>query len=512
MALLDQLADRVSAALWNLHPLRAVRLGKHEYDGQVPDLSADALAAGYERLGRLQEQLTALTGLSPDQELDRSVLLASLDAEVVAGEAADGWRWNPLWYLEALAVDAYLGRDYAPSGLRLERAVAVLQSASEVLAAARANLRPVMPRPAAEWGVGRTRALAARLAAGPCFAAGMPDSAEEQWLHAAAGAAAAELQAFADWLEAERLPVADERSPLGGGVIEQFLRSGELLDRPLDEIVALGTMALATDRATLVAAGEEAERDEAAGPVPGGPPALVARAVEEARRFTAEAGLVTLPGDIPLVVAGCLPPGSEEAGVDAPGPYDDPACGAVLYAGGPENGGEPAVPDDLAVGAAYPGRLLQALRAAAAPTEVARRFPSRGFTDGWALYAGDVMAEAGYRGAGPAWRRAWERRAVAADCHLLCVPALQRGQMSLEQAEVLFMEQGGCERVAARREAERAFIDPGCLSAALGRLEILGLRRSWQDRHPGAPLLALHDALLSRGAPPLGLIGRVVLP
>ena len=511
MALLDQLADRVSAALWNLHPLRAVRLGKHEYDGQVPDLSADALAAGYERLGRLREQLTALTGLSSDQELDRSVLLAALDAEVLAGEAADGWRWNPLWYLEVLAVDAYLGRDYAPAGLRLERAAAVLQSASEVLAAARANLRPVIPRPAAECGVGRTRALAARLAAGPSLAAGTPDPAEEQWLQAAAGAAAAELQAFADWLEAERLPAADEHPPLGGGAIEQLLRSGELLDRPLDEVVALGTMALASDRTTLVAAGEEAERDGAAGP-PGGPAALVAGAVEEARRFAAEAGLVTLPGDIPLVVAGCLPPGSEEPGVDAPGPYDDPACGAVLYAGGPKDGGERAVPDDLAVEAAYPGRLLQALRAAAAPTEVARRFSSRGFTDGWALYAGEVMAEAGYRGAGPAWRRAWQRRALVADCHLVCVPALQRGEISLEHAEVLFMEQGGCERVAARREAERAFIDPGCLSAALGRLEILGLRRSWQDRHPGAPLSVLHDALLSRGAPPLGLIGRVVLP
>jgi len=164
------------------------------------------------------------------------------------------------------------------------------------------------------------------------------------------------------------------------------------------------------------------------------------------------------------------------------------------------------------VAAAYPGRLLQALRAGGAPTEAARRLAFRSFAEGWALYAGEAMWEAGHRGAGPAWRRVWLQRALRADCHLVCVPALHRGEMSVEQAEVLFMEQGKCERAAARREADRAAVDPGCLSAALGRLEILDLRRRWRERHPGAPLGVFHDALLSRGAPPLGLLERVVLP
>jgi len=183
----------------------------------------------------------------------------------------------------------------------------------------------------------------------------------------------------------------------------------------------------------------------------------------------------------------------------------------VLCAGAPEGGWGPGALDDLAVAAAYPGRLLQALRAAAAPSEAARRFSSRAFEEGWSLYAGELMWEAGYRAAGPAWRRAWLRRALRADCRLVCVPALHRGEMSIEQAEVLFMELGNCERAVARREAGRAAVDPGCLSAALGRLEILDLRRRWQGRFPGAPLGAFHDVLLSRGAPPLGLLELVVL-
>ncbi|MBS1195835.1 MAG: hypothetical protein H6R33_555, partial [Actinobacteria bacterium] len=54
---LGQLADRISAAIWNLHPQWAVAVGRHEYDGQVPDLSAGAIEAGLDRLGRLREQL-----------------------------------------------------------------------------------------------------------------------------------------------------------------------------------------------------------------------------------------------------------------------------------------------------------------------------------------------------------------------------------------------------------------------------------------------------------------------
>ena len=506
MALFDQLVDRVSAALWNLFPLAAVRLGKHEYDGQVPDLGAESLAAAYDRLGRLRGQVASLTGLAPDQELDRAVLLAALDSEVLAGEVADRWRWDPGRYLKVLAVEAYLSRDYAPAGLRLEKAAMVLQSAPEVLAAARANLRPVIPRPAAERGVEQARGLAARLAGGP---AQLGVASEEQWLQAAADEASAQLEGFAHWLEAERLRAADEGFTFGEEGVEQVLRAGEMLGRSLDEAAGLGRSALEADRAALAEAEGEAGEGEAAATPPDGWVGAVRAAIEEARRFAAGAGLATIPDAVPLAVVEW--PGVSFVGLEPPGPYDDPASGAVLCAGAPEGGWGPGALDDLAVAAAYPGRLLQALRAAAAPTEAARRFSSRAFEEGWSLYAGESMWEAGYRTAGSAWRRAWLRRALRADCRLVCVPALHRGEMSIEQAEVLFMEQGRCERAVARREAGRAAVDPGCLSAALGRLEILDLRRRWQERFPGASLGAFHDVLLSRGAPPLGLLERVVL-
>lgn len=507
MPTLDQLVDRVSAALWNLHPSTAVRLGRHEYDGVVPDVSAGTIGDGYERLGRLRGQVVALAGLTAGQELDRETLLAALDAELLFGETCGAWRRWPWVYLELLDVGPYLGRDYAPAGLRVERAAAVLAAAPEVLVAARSNLDPVLSRPAAGWACRRARALAGSLAAGPSLV-GWAGSEEERWLRSAAGDAAGEVEAFAAWLEQERLPAADESFALGPETLAQMLAAGERLGRSLGEIAGMAVGGLAADREAAETAGEQPEPGEE--PSPGGWAAAVRAAAEEAGRFARGAGFAAGPEELPPTVVAGPAPGGDRVALDAPGPYDDPKAGAVLYAGRP--GGRAGEVDDLAVAAAFPGRLLLSRRVAVAPTEASRRFGSPVVREGWALYAGEAMWEAGYRGSSPGWRRAWLLRAQRAGCRLVCAIALHAGEMSLEQAEGHFMEQAHCGQSAARLEAERAAADPGGLCAGLGRLEILDLRRRWEARSPGTPHAAFHDALLSRGAAPVGLLERVVLP
>ena len=500
MALLDQMTDRVSAAVWNLHPRRAVGVGKHTYDGVVPDLSAGAIEAGLDRLGRLREQLTGLAGLTPGQEVEREVLLGVVDRERFEASVARRWSRDPGSYLEALDITVYLERDYAPAGLRLERAAAVLGEAGSVLRTARDNLDPVLPRAWVEAALLQIGSVAAWLRGleqtgpGPAFPAD-----EAAWFREAAGHAAAELGSFAAWLREERLPAAADAFALGREGLEEWLWATERLEGAAEDAAHAGAALLEEDRAALA-------RAVPSGPVPApwGPGAVEA-ALDRARRFVADRDLVTVPGSPGLRVLGGSRPARGPGWLQAPGSYDDPATGAVLCLA---HGWVPGRGDldALAVALAWPGRLLQGLAAAAAPGEARKRFPSRAFEEGWELYSGDLMAEAGFVAWAPAWFPATLRRAVVEDCRLVCVTGLHARGMAVEEAADLFIGVAGLPEAAGRAEALRCAADPGCAARALGRIAFRRLRR----RRGGEARAAFHDALLSAGAVPVGLLDRVL--
>ena len=160
-----------------------------------------------------------------------------------------------------------------------------------------------------------------------------------------------------------------------------------------------------------------------------------------ARDFVEERGLATVPGGFSWRAALGYPGAALDPGwLQAPGPYDDPATPAVLYLAA-EAARRPGVMELLAVAEGFPGRLLQALHAARARGEARRRFPSAGFREGWALYATDLMLEAGYARESGAWHEA-RRRALVADCRMLAVVALHTGGMTLDEAGGLFVAHG----------------------------------------------------------------------
>jgi hypothetical protein len=523
MALFDALVDRVSAAVWNRHPRWAVEVGRHEYDGQVPALSGEALADGVERLGRLRSQLADLEGLDADQDLERAVLLSVAAREVFEVEVVRRPQRDPCWYLDPLDIGVYLERDYAPAGLRVERALAVLDQTEVVLDAARSGLGEEIPRAWCEWGIREARRTAARLGDLQGAPALRPagEMVRRELLEAGEVASRA-VEGFAGWLE-ERLAGAIGSWVMGRGVLEEWLATSESGSRPLEELAAIGRGLVAEDGEALAEAAAQAapgvEVAEACRRVAAEPAAdplrLLGSAVEEARGFVEAAGLVALPAGGGLRVAPGLRLRPDVAGrLEVPGPYDDAATEAVLYlgpAGESASGPGPAALQDLAVTAAYPGRLVLLRRAAVAAGEAMRRFPSRGFQEGWALYAGDLMETAGYRAGDPAWRVARRRHALRADCRLVCSAGLSSGEMTLQQAEGVFAGQAFMAPAGARAEALRCSADPLCLTGALGRWELARLRGRWEAERPGVPCGAFHDTILSHGALPLGLLEGVVL-
>jgi uncharacterized protein (DUF885 family) len=122
------------------------------------------------------------------------------------------------------------------------------------------------------------------------------------------------------------------------------------------------------------------------------------------------------------------------------------------------------------------------------------------------------MWEEGYRDRDPRFRLAQLTEALVRNCRFMCSIGLHTGEMTVDQATRFFIDNAFYEEMPARKEAERGTFDPGYFSYTLGKLQILRLREECRQAE-GAEfsLKRFHDRLLARGAPPVGLMRRVML-
>ena len=84
--------------------------------------------------------------------------------------------------------------------------------------------------------------------------------------------------------------------------------------------------------------------------------------------------------------------------------------------------------------------------------------------------------------------------------------------MTVDEATQFFVDNAFYSEMPARKEAERGTFDPGYFSYTLGKLQILELRddcrEAWGEDFS---LRRFHDRLLSRGAPPVVTMRKVLL-
>jgi uncharacterized protein (DUF885 family) len=232
---------------------------------------------------------------------------------------------------------------------------------------------------------------------------------------------------------------------------------------------------------------------------------------ERARRFVEEAGLVSAP--LPAGLRAMVPVAGYH---EAPAPGDGRS--ARLYVT------EPA----RALGDAARRRLLQEHAAAALPSLVAREaFPgrhvqaarARGLSlvrqcvgtpltaGGWALYAGDAMADA-------LFLQGLEERLFHLLRLLWCAVRIDvdiglhtRG-MTAEEAVEELVRRVPVERRLAEAEVLRLCQEPTYgLCDAVGRRELLALREAYAAREgAGFALRGFHDEVLGYGTLPVSLI------
>ncbi len=530
---LVSMVEDVFASLWALQPGWAVYLGKHEYDGVVPDWSEGAVADQLDRLQVIGGSLAAADDLTEDEEIDRDLLVAQIAKTTFEWTELRIANRNPMSWVYALDPDLYLRRAYADETTRAAATTRLLAGAREFLAVARTVLDEDLDTTICEWGITAADGLAGMIRSD---VVGAFPSAEFDGLTAAVATAAHELEAFARWLESERLPSSGERYAIGADAMEALLRHSESISMPLDELLRIGQedldRNLAAFRRTAAAIDPDADPREvyethvASTHAPrGGLISQTETMLEAIRTFLIDHDLITIPSEVRAKVA-ATPKHLRWAFamMDTPGPYETTATDAYYFVtpDEPEWDDQRAEEwlrtlntfalEDISIHEAYPGHYVHFLHYDSAPTEVSRRLTSYAFTEGWAHYAEQMMWEAGYRAGDPRYRLAQLSEALVRNCRFVCAIRLHAHGMTVEEATQFFIDHAFYSELPARKEAERGAFDPGYFSYTLGKLQILQLREDCREAW-GAEfsLRRFHDRLLSRGAPPVETMRKVLL-
>jgi hypothetical protein len=474
--------------------------GRHEYDGEVQDLSPEGVRAGVRALGR---------GDLPGDEYDAAHLQVFEKAMAVRFGELELHRRNVIDHLGNLDLACY-DREYAPEPDRAAARLAHLARWPDAIDGSIASLDR-LSAPVATALLGAVRGLAA----------GIDDD--------AAIKAHARLVAHVE--TAAR--TGDPDASLGADALVALMSAGDGL--PVD----LGELARRAD----------AERDRlmerlaegcARYGEPDRPPLDVARelvrqhpgidgVIDAARHWTEKAIEFTREHDlVPYHDGECrvgLAPESRRWAMAmmswaSPGEPEGPSWYHITPP-------DPAWPErdieewlevfsdttlpGITVHEVAPGHFSHGRALLHAPSGVRRTLHSSAFIEGWAHYAEELCVEEGFESADPRFEIGVWLEALVRVTRLACAIGVHTGAMTVEDGARRFTADTHLAGPAALSEASRATHDPTYGRYTLGKFAILDLRDQAKERWGAAfTLQRFHKSMLDLGAPPLGLLHHVL--
>ncbi|WP_437952553.1 DUF885 domain-containing protein [Sorangium sp. So ce296] len=504
-------------------PAFARSRGLHEQDGKVGDYSAAAIERRLARLERDRAALAAIdaAALSPDEALDRALLLQQIDLKLFNGRDLEEWRRRPQFYGELFGVNHYLDRAYAPLPERARRLLEHEKAALAQVPRVLENLASPLPKPVVEVAAKIFRGYAEYLRGDVVkLLKGVGDAAFQADLEKTNAALADAAERLAEHLAKVELPKGDASHVLGEARYRKLLLAQEGLSIPLAEFKRMGEEDLAANKAAYQ---ELARKVKPTRPKAEQLLAEATRVMEASRRFVVDREIVSLPSDERAIVKE-TPPYMRwnSAFLDAPGPFERKGLEAFYYITKPDPSWPKKEQEEYVmprgtllsttVHEVYPGHFVQGLWLNRAPTEAQRMFESYSFVEGWAHYAEQMMIEQGFGKEDPQSRLGQLADALLRNCRVVVSLGVHAEGMGLDEAERRFVDDCAQDRATAREQALRATFDPGYFAYTLGKLQILKLREEAKAALGAAfSLRRFHDALLAHGSPPLPLIRERVL-
>ncbi|MCK9688673.1 DUF885 domain-containing protein [Scleromatobacter humisilvae] len=517
------------------HPEEATQLGDHRFDRKSGDSSAAGVAADRRLYRKTLDVIQAIpaSSLPPDDAVDREILENDLRARLYDIEVLKTYTWQVTDYSATEGVYVLLARDFAPIKHRLADANLRLQAIPKLVAAAKQNLqRP--PRVFTETAIAQNKGAISFLQDDIDDFIKQAPAMEAQLAPARARAIAA-LKDYGTWLEKTLLPRSDGDFRFGKEHFDQRLKFSLDSDLSADEILRRAEADLLVtqkqmedtalplykrwfpDKPTDGVDGHAIVRavlDKIAETHPNND-TIVAEArgdLDKATAFVREHKLVTVPDrPIKVIVMPEFQRGAAVAFCDWAGPLDKD--GITFYAISPtpadwspqrvesqyreDNSAELR---DITAHEAMPGHYLQGAHASQVhfPTLVRAMTYSGTFVEGWAVYAEQFMAEAGW--GGDETRMEQLKVRLRTDTNAIIDQKIHTAGMTEDQAKRLMMETGYQEEGEAAGKWRRAEMSAGQLSTYfVGVQEQLALAHDLQAKM-GGDMLAVRDRMLSHGS------------
>jgi uncharacterized protein DUF885 len=516
------LAERIIDTILRSNPEIAQRAGDHRLDSELADFSPDSVADVTTMLGDASDALALLDPdeLEVEERIDFEILNAYVDRQRFELTEVREHEWNPLRHNPGPLLFALIVRSAAPIEERLAHLGKRLAAVPDAMATARATLRDC-PHVHLETAVGQFTGAAAlvRDEIQPIFGAGLDPEVE------AAGAALDEMSA---WLRVRAVDDRAGRDPRLGRRLWEA-RLWHTLDTEMSassvRAAAQASVQEISDRLRQTAAEYAGglENDETVRrafaqlgqhrPDNGTIVGLARDYLAETTAFVREHDLVSLVDDrCDVVELPSFARGVAVASCDAPGALET-ADVPTLYSISPP----PAdwLPEriesyyreynndsvrNLTVHEAMPGHFLQLAhsRRYRGSTRTRALCSSGPFAEGWATYAEEMMADAGYGGL--AVRLQQLKMALRTSINAVLDQQVHCDGMTEAEAMALMVDRGFQEEGEAAGKWRRALLSSTQLSTYfVGYCELKAIVAA---RAPGVTLRDWHDRMLSYGTLP----------
>jgi uncharacterized protein (DUF885 family) len=538
----ETLANQYITEFLKMNPERATGLGEHAYDHLLNDYSLAGIKKSRDFNESFLQRLKAipLDKLSKVNNIDARIMRERLESNIFGIDVLREYEWNPGNYNVGSALNALISRDFAPLKDRLASAKGRLEMVPAVVAAAKANLK-TPPRVHTETAIAQNKGVI-NLIKGDLQMfinqAGM-----QAELAPAQKTAIDALTEYGKWLETDLLPRSTGEFRLGEAKYRQKLKYALSSDMSKEDLLkrAEADLRATQEKMAKVALslypkyfpnGNEAAKttelsgkqfaiksilDKLAEKRPNNE-TIVAQAnqdLKETTEFVRAKKLVTVPSEpVKVIEMPEFARGSAVAYFDSAGPLEKKNETFFTISPTPKDWSDARkesfykeyndyMLEDLTVHEAMPGHYLQIMHSNKfkAPTLIRAIFRSGTFTEGWAVYAEQIMAEAGYGGAEVEMQQLKMKLRVIINA--IIDQKIHTAGMTEKEAVDYMMNEGFQEEGEAVGKWKRAQLSSTQLSTYyVGSVEVNDIRKAYEAKNKGKiDMLKMHDAMLSFGSP-----------